>query len=45
MQNIEDMPNPAHALERLRGMLQPVMLRRTKDSTFDGNLILTLPSK
>ncbi|DBA90860.1 TPA: hypothetical protein ACH3X2_004264, partial [Trebouxia sp. C0005] len=45
MRNIEDLPNPTHALERLREMLQPVMLRRTKDSSFDGAKILTLPAR
>jgi len=45
MRNIEDLPNPTHALERLREMLQPVMLRRTKESSFDGVKILTLPAR
>lgn len=45
MRNIEDLPNPTHALERLREMLQPVMLRRTKESRFDGVKILTLPAR
>ena len=45
MRNIEDLPNPTHALERLREMLQPVMLRRTKESSFDSVKILTLPAR
>jgi len=45
MRNIEDLPNPTHALERLREMLQPIMLRRTKESSFDGVKILTLPAR
>ncbi len=45
MRNVEDMPNPEHALERLREMLQPVMLRRTKNSTFDSAPILILPAR
>ncbi|DBA87227.1 TPA: hypothetical protein ACH3X1_004293 [Trebouxia sp. C0004] len=45
MRNIEDLPNPTHALERLREMLQPVMLRRTKESSFNGIKILTLPAR
>ena len=45
IQKVEDMPNPEHALERLREVLQPVMLRRTKDSTFKGAPILVLPAR
>ena len=45
MRNVEDLDNPTHALERLREVLQPIMLRRTKASTFEGNPILTLPLK
>ena len=39
------MSNPEHALEQLREMLQPIMLRRTKASTLDGVPILTLTAK
>ena len=45
MRNVEDLPNPTHALERLREVMQPVMLRRTKASTVDNKPILYLPVK
>ncbi|KAL3158216.1 hypothetical protein ABBQ38_010470 [Trebouxia sp. C0009 RCD-2024] len=40
IRRVEQMPNPEHALERLREMLRPVMLRRTKDTTFESAPIL-----
>ena len=45
MRNVEEASNPEHALERLREMVKPVMLRRTKESIFDGRPVLVLPSK
>ena len=45
IRNVEEAPNPEHALERLREMVKPVMLRRTKGSTFDGGPVLVLLSK
>ena len=45
IRHVEQAPNPEHALERLREMVKPVMLRRTKGSTFDGAPVLVLPSK
>ena len=45
MRKVEAMPNPKHALERLSEMIRPVMLRRTKESKFDGQRILMLPDR
>lgn len=45
IRRVEQMANPEHALERLREMLRPVMLRRTKDTTFESAPILVLPPK
>lgn len=35
----------SQAVEQLAGIIRPIMLRRTKESTIEGKRILTLPGR